>query len=271
MSATTSSSLAEPENPSVVLRKLVASSPPAAVLELLANGLFPILDALHSEHRSLVSKALAKIQDELDYGKQIRDEINYNRHKKSFDKRVKDLLKDVRRDWKHGYEEQFEMMSTIAEEVLEWLPLLWSTTVEDGQELDLVHRSLVLCTETIDKIANSNSRAKFTDVENQLVIENAQNEPVYTEDYAPVAHSLAWLWRELLVSAEARGAVTVTTAIESDIHRLKIKDEVYGLIRLDERKRNPPSSLKSTQDLMCLQRANITQDTLSGMSIGRRI
>lgn len=49
-------------------------------------------------------------------------------------------------------------MGDIAEEISSWLPILWTVGVEQGVELELVHKCLKFCKASYDKLGNTNSR-----------------------------------------------------------------------------------------------------------------
>jgi hypothetical protein len=210
---------------------LSTSLPPDAFIKLLENKLYKILDALPTAHKTTVSDALIDAKRDSDETRRKLFAIGYDEHKKSLEEGVKALLKDVKRDWKDGWERQGEMMGEIAGEVLEWLPTLWRVAVEDGLELQLIRKCLVLCTETIKKTANSNSRSEFCDMDFELTVKNRVGVTIYEESCADIYDALAWMWKEILVAASAEGAAT--KAIESDINRLELKDAVYSFIRKD--------------------------------------
>jgi hypothetical protein len=65
----------------------------------------------------------------------------------------------------------------------------------------------------------------------ETTIKDFYGATIYKESSAGVHHTLAWMWKEILVAAASRGAPMKD--IESDINRLKIKDEVYNFIRKD--------------------------------------
>ena len=228
------SSSSSNQNPSVVLRALSTSFSPDTFIKLLENTLYPALDALPTAQKTAVSNSLTV----LTLTKPKLDAIGYDTHKKSLDDAVRALNKDIKRNWKDGWEEQGEMMGEIAGEVLEWLPTLWRVAVNDGLELELIRKCLLLCSETIHKVANSNSRSEFGDMDFEVTITDSKDIKIYEETHAGIDHTLAWMWKEILVAASAQGAAT--KAIESDIDRLKIKDDVYSFIRKDGGKSNFP-------------------------------
>jgi hypothetical protein len=240
-----SSSSSSNQNPSAVLRALSSSLPPDTFIKLLENTLYPALDALPTAQKTAVSNSLTVAKRDSDQTRQKLDAIGYDTHKKSLEDAVRALNKDIKRNWKDGWEEQGEMMGEIAGEVLEWLPTLWRVAVKDGLELQLIQKCLLLCTETIHKVANSNSRSEFGDMDFEVTITDSKDIKIYEETHAGVDHTLAWMWKEILVAASAQGAAT--KAIESDIDRLKIKDDVYSFIRKDGGKSNFP--FKSPQIL----------------------
>jgi hypothetical protein len=137
-------SLSPNQRPSSTLRALSASLPPDTFIKLLEKGLYPVLDALPSAHKTAISEALSDLKHESDQTSRKLKAIGYDEHKKSLDEGFKALNKSVKRDWKHGYEEQGRMMEEIAREIVEWLPVLWSTGVEDGLELTLIQKCLLL-------------------------------------------------------------------------------------------------------------------------------
>ena len=53
---------------------------------------------------------------------------------------------------------QGEMMSEVVSEICQWLPILWQVGVEMGVEHELVHKSLMFCKSSHDKLGNTNSR-----------------------------------------------------------------------------------------------------------------
>jgi len=234
------SSSSSKQDPSAILRALSTSLPPNTFIKLLEKGLYPVLDALPAAHKTDISNALVEVKRDSDESLRKLQAIGYDEHKESLEDSVKALNKSVKRDWKDGSEEQGEMMEEIAAEVLEWLPILWRTAVEDGLELPLIRKCLLLCTETINKVANCNSRSEFGDLDFEVTITNSDDVKIYEETSAGIEHTLAWMWKEILVMASAQGAPTKN--IESDIERLNIKDDVYGFIRKDGGKSSSNSS-----------------------------
>jgi hypothetical protein len=93
-----------------------------------------------------------------------------------------------------------------------------------------MHRCLLLCTESIRKAGCSGSRSEF-DPDFELTITDSNDETIYAEKHADIHDTLAWMWREILVTTAARGIVT--DAIESDLDRSRLEDDVYGFIRKD--------------------------------------
>jgi hypothetical protein len=240
--------------------------PPDTLLKLLEKKLYPVLDTLPTAQKVVVYEALAGLQRESNKIQQNLKAIGYDTHKKSLDGAVKALIKDVNRNWKNGWEEQGEMMQEMAAEILEWLPTLWRTAVEDGHEFQLIRKSLLLCTDTCNAIANCNSRAEFGDMDFEVTITDSENTIVYEETSADIDHTLAWMWRELLVAASAQGSAT--KAIESDINRLKIEHEVYNLIRTDGRKSKFPCFIFGVDIILFSQKISTKTVTIFGMHIG---
>lgn len=217
-------------NPSTVLRALSVSTPPDTFIKLLEKQIYPVrLDSLPAAQKSTLLDALSHVEQARQSQEKLAS-IGYETHKRSLDNGVKDLLKHVKREWHDGYEEQSEMMQEISQEVLEWLPKLWQVGIEEGLEIQLIRKCLVLCTDIINKVANCGSRLEFSDMDSALTITNSKNATIYKEEYAGVKHSLAWMWRELLLKASTTPGAA-TKAIEADITRLKLKDKVYDLIR----------------------------------------
>lgn len=217
------------QNPSGILRAWSTSLPQNTFIKLLEEGLYPALNALPATHKNAISKALTEVKSRSDEALQKLKTIAYDEHKKSLNDGIKALNKSVKKDWKNGWEEQGEMIQEIVEEVLEWLPVLWSIAVGDGLELPLVQRCLLLCSETANKVADCHSRAEFDDMDFEVTIINSEDATIYEETSAHINHTLAWMWREILVAAASQGKPT--KGIVSDIERLKIKDKVYSLIR----------------------------------------
>ena len=125
---------------------------------MLEKYLYPVLDTLPADELSKITDALIIAHRDRSNAQQKINRIGYEEHKASLSGDVKDLLKHVKRDWHDGYEEQSEMMSEIAGEILGWLPDLWQIAVEDGLELSLIQKCLLLCSDTVKKIEGWNSR-----------------------------------------------------------------------------------------------------------------
>ena len=139
-------------------------------------------------------------------------------------------------------------MVEIVDEVLEWLPNSWKVGVEQGSKIDLVRDSLILCTNTIKRVANCGSRcvfhfalvatslimdirvysSEFSEMSFKLTITDASERVIYDDD-PHIMKSISWLWRELLVSAASRGECT--RPILDDINRLGLKESVFALFR----------------------------------------
>lgn len=237
------------QDPSDILRALSISLPPNTFIKLLEKGLYPVLDALPTAHKTTVSNALTEVNRPSDKILRKIKAVGYDEHKKSLEDGVKALNKSVKRDWKNGWEEQGEMMGEIADEVLEWLPVLWRTAVEDGLELPLIRKCLLLCTETVNKVSNCNSRSEFCDMDFEVTITNSDEVTIYEEASADIDHTLAWMWKEILITAATKGAPTKD--IESDIERLKIKNDVYSFIRKDGGKSSFNVDFLALQFLKC--------------------
>lgn len=225
--------LAANSPPSAVLRFLSTSLAPETVLGMLEKYLYPVIDALPSDELSKITDALVIAHRDRTNAQQKINKIGYEEHKASLSGDVKDLLKHVKRDWHDGYEEQSEMMSEIAEEILGWLPDLWQIAVEDGLELSLIQKCLVLCSETVNKIERCNSRAEFSDGDFAITIKTSDGRTVYDREYAYIGDTLTWMWRELLIAAVVRGGTNSAAVkeIKSSIERLKLTSEVSDLIR----------------------------------------
>lgn len=84
--------------------------------------------------------------------------IEYNTHKASLDKAIKELKKDVSRNWKNGWDEHSEMEEEIGDEIVEWFPTLWQQMAVDGMDVKPVQQALVLCSSTVKSIENIRSR-----------------------------------------------------------------------------------------------------------------
>jgi hypothetical protein len=120
------------------------------------------------------------------------------------------------------------MMHRIAKDILESLPALWRAAIEDGIELENIQCCLRQCTKMINQVKKSKSRG---DMNFKITITDTKNTTIYDESGVSILQTLAWMWRDLVVAASARGAST--EAIESDINELELYDDVYDLIRPD--------------------------------------
>ncbi|THH14509.1 hypothetical protein EW146_g5823 [Bondarzewia mesenterica] len=192
--------------PSVLLRSLSASLTPDTFIELLENHLYPVLDSLPISQRCTVADALTAAQGDRD--RRVRQKIrkiDFETHKKSLDGGLKALWNHVRRNWHDEYEKQWEMTNELAGEILSWLPDLWRTAVEDGIELPLIRRCLVLCSEVVHRMDDCNSRAEFLAGDFMLTIKNSKGTKIYEENHAYMDRPLDWMWREILIAAMTRG------------------------------------------------------------------
>ncbi|ETW75446.1 hypothetical protein HETIRDRAFT_120219 [Heterobasidion irregulare TC 32-1] len=114
--------LAANSPPSAALRSLSTSLAPETVLGMLEKYLYPVLDTLYSDELSRITNTLSIAHRDRTNAQQRINKIGYEEHKHD------------------GYEEQSEMMSEIAGEILGWLPDLWQIAVEDGLELSLIQK-----------------------------------------------------------------------------------------------------------------------------------
>jgi hypothetical protein len=212
-------------------------------MKMLEEKLYPVLDALPKTRKATVCDALRLTQTQREHyeTQQKITAIGYDKHKKSLDDAVEALEEDISRNRWEGYDTHSDMMEEIVVEILQWLPTLWHVAVQDGselrlpdgQEVQLIRECLLLCSTTVKALVNCNSRIDFDDSDFEVTITDFKNTTVYQADCTGVSHTLAWMWRELLVATAARSVAT--QAIESDIDRLKLKGKVYGFIRKDGR------------------------------------
>ncbi|KAJ3894174.1 hypothetical protein GG344DRAFT_74303 [Lentinula edodes] len=218
------------QTPSDLLTQMLKLTSPEALVKVLERTLYPTLDTLPAKPRSDIVEVLQKALKDTERVHELRTTIEYETRRKSLESQIKNLEKDAKRNWKHGYEEQGEMMSEIATEVLEWLPDLWRIGVEEGIEIPAIQRCLSLCTTIIRRIENCGSRAEFSDMDFELTIEDSDGQTVYKHRYQPVSDTVAWMWRELWISASASQS-PFEAGILDDVESLNLKDSVLGLIR----------------------------------------
>lgn len=230
------SSESSKSDPSTFLRNLSTSIPPDAFIKLLENQLYPVLDSLPPSEKVTLLAAFTRIEHEsLEAQKSQKrlDSIGYEAHRKSLTKGLKDLTKHINRNWKTGWQEQGEMMGEIGGEVLDWLPTLWKVGVHEGREIELIRRSLVLCTETFRKLTDCGSQSDLEDMDGfEVSIKDEKGTLIFEAPVMAFELSLPWMWRELLVKATA-SKDAATKAIEADIAKLKLKEEVLAFIRAD--------------------------------------
>ncbi|KAF9549274.1 hypothetical protein CPC08DRAFT_729380 [Agrocybe pediades] len=154
--------------------------------------------------------------------------IAFDEHKASFDAEVKALQRHCKRDYHDGYDEQTEMMEDLSKSIVEWLVELWELMQEPDMDLKVIEKCFVLCASTVDRIADCESRAEYTDLDFKVKIVNDNGKVVYKGD-SSVNRTLGWLWRELLIIATTRG-LPIKTMLAS-IERFRLTDEVYDLFR----------------------------------------
>ncbi|KAF4616978.1 hypothetical protein D9613_008293 [Agrocybe pediades] len=154
--------------------------------------------------------------------------VGYDEHKASFEAEMKALQTSCKKNWKYGYEDQEEMMKKLSKSVVNWLKELWSLMQEEDMDLKLIEKSLALCSDTIDKMMNCNSRAGYLDMTFKAKIVNDEEETIFEENVA-VTHTLGWMWRELLVIASTRG--TAVKTMLTNIKLYKLIKEVFNLFR----------------------------------------
>lgn len=98
--------MSQAEKPSDVLRRMSSKAPANTFLKLLEKNLYPALDEIPTEVQSHIIERLELAQQEADQAAKLLNLIQYDVRKESLNGQVKDLLKDVKRDWHDGYEEQ---------------------------------------------------------------------------------------------------------------------------------------------------------------------
>ena len=146
------------QKPSEILAQLLNKTPPDSLCKILEKNLHPALDNLPEQARSGITEVLQQALADAERVHHLRNAIGFEKHRKSLEARVKDLEKSVKRSWKHGYEEQAELIEGIANEVLKWLPLLWKIAIEEGLEIQAVQKCLAFCTKIIQRVESCNSR-----------------------------------------------------------------------------------------------------------------
>ncbi|KAJ3874665.1 hypothetical protein F5051DRAFT_473304 [Lentinula edodes] len=141
-------------NPSGLLTRMLKLTSPEALVKVLKRTLYPTLDMLPAKPRSDIVEVLQKALKDTEQIHELRNSIVYETRRKSLESQVKYLEKDAKRNWKHGYEEQGEMMSENGTEVFEWLPDLRRIGVEENIEIQAIQKCLTLCTTIVQRTEN---------------------------------------------------------------------------------------------------------------------
>ncbi|KDQ53539.1 hypothetical protein JAAARDRAFT_39224 [Jaapia argillacea MUCL 33604] len=141
----------KPDKPSTLLRAMAQSMPDDAFKKVLSKNIYSRLDSLPLADRQEVFQVLEGIKQESDNSRALLSNIGFERHKKNLEARVKALLSHLRKDWKHGWQKQGDMMMEIATEVAEWFQL-WLISVDQGVEIALIHKCVALCMDSIKKV-----------------------------------------------------------------------------------------------------------------------
>ncbi|KAF7977957.1 hypothetical protein HWV62_2049 [Athelia sp. TMB] len=226
------------KTPSTLLKSLASEHEPQNYLKLLEKHVYPFLDRLPAaEKKSLIAVVTSASKDFEGVGR-----IDYVARFESITKGIEELKASVRKDWKHGYEEQGEMMADVAGEISSWLPILWTVGVEQGVEIELVHRCLKFCKASYDKLGNTNSRTEFSDMDNgEILIEDTKGKAVYQVHSGSIEHAILWIWRELLLSSIVNGeGLTMAKQIVKDMEKLELAADI--LERLDDEISGPPDT-----------------------------
>ncbi|KAF8578429.1 hypothetical protein K439DRAFT_1638854 [Ramaria rubella] len=221
-------------NPSDILESLSSSFPDAVFIKLLKKHFYPALDSLPNAQRYNITSILATIehdhQKEADRIRHITL-IDYEATKKSLQAQLKTLNKDVRDNWHNGYEWQGELMGGLAGSIIDWLPKLWTVGVEDGAERPLVHKSLKLCHKVLGGLHSCPCIWEFSNLDcGDITIVNKSEEEVYS-DSNTIYSAVAWLWRELLVSALRDREADLVKRMVEDIEELGFLNDVEQQLR----------------------------------------
>ncbi|KAK7683691.1 hypothetical protein QCA50_013067 [Cerrena zonata] len=221
--------MSQDQKPSNILHRISSQSPTSVFINALERNLYPLLDELSLDARSRIIRVLELVEWEAGADTALLiDVVNYDIHEKSLNDQVKALEKHCKRNWHRSSEIQAEMMMKIGKEVLQWLPHLWQIGVEKGLEMDLVQKCLVLCTTIIIRVTKCGSFVEFCEIEFALVISDTIGNVVY-KDNTYLLQSIAWVWRELLVSATSKHRSP--NGILADIRRLQFEEEVYEYLK----------------------------------------
>jgi hypothetical protein len=157
------------EDPSALLLALSTSSTPDTFIHLLQKYLCPVLDTLPMAQKATVSDALSKAKHEYD--------------------RLADIFEVLdehdRRLWSNESEEEGEMMHRIAKDILESLPTLWRTAVEDGIELEYIQCCLRKCTKMINNVKKSKSQEESGDINFKITITDTKNTMIFWCKHPP--------------------------------------------------------------------------------------
>jgi len=96
--------------PSEILSSLAEALPPDTFLKIISQNLYPILDCLPESQQFNIASILEPIEKtNLEVARKIAS-VDYDGFHARLQRQLKDLEKDVRRNWKDGYEEQVSMV-----------------------------------------------------------------------------------------------------------------------------------------------------------------
>ncbi|KAF4616268.1 hypothetical protein D9613_008311 [Agrocybe pediades] len=95
------------------------------------------------------------------------------------------------------------MMSALSVNINEWLAHVWlCMQEEDVVDMKVVENAVLFCTETMKKLMNCHTEADHEEYTTNLTtVVDASGNKTYEEEFAPMRHYLAWMWRELLVTS----------------------------------------------------------------------
>lgn len=99
------------QTPSTLLKSLASQHEPENFLTLLQKHVYPFLDRLPAAEKESLIAVLTTASDEFaGIGR-----IDYLSRSKSIRKGIEEIEESVRKDWKHGYEEQVCYISSYIE------------------------------------------------------------------------------------------------------------------------------------------------------------
>ncbi|KAK7676640.1 hypothetical protein QCA50_020383 [Cerrena zonata] len=224
------------ETPSDILNRISSKATDSILRNALEKNLYPVLDQLSPKPRSQIIRSLRIAERDAEAAAELLELINYDVHEKSLNEQVKALERDCQQDWHDGYDKQAEMMMKISKEVLRWLPNLWQVGIERGLEIQSVQKCLILCTTIIKQVARCRSRTEFGELDFSITIYNTDGNVVY-EDRRYILQSIAWVWKELLVSVISKNGSS--DDILANINRLELKDKIYDYLQKGDEETRP--------------------------------